>query len=169
MSDLFAFLAQHGIDFQRVDHPPVFTVEEAERLLPPMPGMHTKNLFLWFKKRKRHLLVVVGYEKAVDLKALAAMLGIGNIGFASPERLKRVLGVEPGSVSLLGLVNDTELEVEVILDEKIWAANALLCHPLVNSATLVISHAGIERFLTATNHTWRVIDVPARRSVRTPP
>lgn len=168
MPDVFQFLRQHEIDFQQVEHPPVFTCEEAERLLPPMPGTHSKNLFLWYKKGKRHLLVVVGYEKSVDLKALAASLNIGSLGFASAERLQRVLGVEPGSVSLLGLMNDTQGEVEVILDEKIWAADFLQCHPLVNTATLVISHGGIERFLSATNHAWRVVDVPARTAESKP-
>jgi Ala-tRNA(Pro) deacylase len=164
MPDIFQFLRQHEIDYLHVEHPPVFTCEEAARLLPPMPGIPSKNLFLWYKKGRGHLLVVVGYDKSVDLKALAALLNIKNLGLAAPERLKKLLAVEPGSVSLLALINDTQGQVEVVLDEKIWEADHLQCHPLFNSATLVISHAGMERFLAATNHTWRVVNVPARQA-----
>src|SRR3989339_66163 len=105
MADIEAFLTDHGIPFQRFDHPAVFTCEQAERIAPPMPGTHTKNLFLRDRKGARHLLVVVGYEKNVDLKALTALIGVDKLSFASPERLKTYLGVEPGAVSLLGLVN----------------------------------------------------------------
>jgi len=162
MADIEAFLTDHGIPFQRFDHPAVFTCEQAERIAPPMPGTHTKNLFLRDRKGARHLLVVVGYEKNVDLKALTALIGVDKLSFASPERLKTYLGVEPGAVSLLGLVNDAGHAVEVIFDEAVWRADAVLCHPLVNTATLVIPHGGIEEFLRVTDHHFRVLDVPSR-------
>ena len=69
MTDIYAFLTQNDIAYQRQDHPAVFTCEEALRLVPPLPGAKTKNLFLRDRKGRRHFLVVVGYEKAVDLKA----------------------------------------------------------------------------------------------------
>ncbi|MFH1670290.1 MAG: prolyl-tRNA synthetase associated domain-containing protein [Patescibacteria group bacterium] len=162
MSDIEPFLTSNGITFERFEHPAVFTCEEAERLVPDMPGSHTKNLFLRDKKGKRNILVVVGFEKNVDLKALKTVLSVDKLSFASPERLKKYLGVDPGAVSLLGLVNDTDCSVEVIFDEKVWNADAIQAHPLVNTATLVISHDGIEKFLKATGHECKVIDVPER-------
>lgn len=160
MIDICEFLEQHGIRYQRFDHPAVFTCEESAEKCPPMPGLHTKNLFLRDKKGKRHFLVVVGHGKQARLKELADLLDVQSISFGSPERLREHLGVEPGSVTLLGLVNDPEHRVEVILDEDVWQAEMIGCHPLVNTATLVIPHAGVEKFLAATGHTHRVLKVP---------
>ncbi|HBU09964.1 MAG TPA: aminoacyl-tRNA deacylase [Candidatus Peribacter riflensis] len=162
VADIYAFLRQNGIPFEKFEHPAVFTCEEAERLCPPMPGAHTKNLFLRDRKGTRHFLVTVGYDKQVDLKALTKVLETDKLSFASPERLMKYLGVEPGAATLLGLVADTGHAVEFSIDEALWQAEALLCHPMVNTATLVIPHAGIERFLEATGHAPRVISVPSR-------
>ena len=162
MVDIYQFLAEHGIEYQRQDHPPVFTVEEALRLVPPLPGARTKNLFLRDRKGRRHFLVVVGYEKAADLKALTSLLGVSKLGFASPDRLQRYLGVDPGSVSILGVMNDTRCEVEVIVDKDLWQADAFQCHPLVNTSTLVISRDHLHRFLDATGHKVRLLEVPGR-------
>lgn len=161
MTDIYGFLQRHGIAYEKCEHPAVFTTEEAERLVPPLPGAHAKNLFVKDKKG-RFLLVVVGYEKSVDLKALGKVLEAKDLSFASPEKLKEFLGVEPGSATVLGLLADTQSIVQVVIDEKIWNADAIQCHPLVNTATLVISHEGLETFLKATNHEAKVIDVPSR-------
>jgi Ala-tRNA(Pro) deacylase len=162
MMNIYEFLQKHDIAYEACEHPAVFTCEQAEKLVPPLPGAHTKNLFL--KERKGKLmLVVIGYEKSVDLKALGKTLEVKDLSFASPEKLKEFLGVEPGSATVLGLLADTENVVQVIIDEKIWNAEAIQCHPLVNTATLVISHEGLETFLRATNHEVNVIDVPSRK------
>jgi Ala-tRNA(Pro) deacylase len=160
--DIYDFLEANAISFTRQDHPAVYTVEEARRLVPPLPGAKTKNLFLRDRKGKRHFLVVVGYEKTVDLKSLTSILGVSKLGFGSPQRLQRHLGVEPGAVSLLGLVNDTDHAVELIVDRSVWGARSLQCHPLVNTSTLVISDTGLRCFLEATGHQPRVLDVPDR-------
>jgi Ala-tRNA(Pro) deacylase len=160
--DLAAFLAHHAIEAKRFEHPPVLTVEESERLVPPLPGAKTKNLFLRDKKGLRHFLVTVPHDLAVDLNALGARLGVGRLGFASAERLMTHLGLAPGSVSLLALVNDTAHAVEFVIDRRLWNADAVHAHPLVNSATMVIPHAQLERFLAATGHEARIVDVPGR-------
>ena len=159
--ELAAFLADHSIEALRVEHPPVMTVAESERLVPPLPGARTKNLFLRDKRGARHFLVTVPHDVAVDLNALGARLGAGRLGFASAERLSKHLGVAPGSVSLLALHNDAAHAVEFVIDRRLWAADAVHAHPLVNSATMVIPHAALERFLAATGHVPRVVDVPA--------
>src|SRR5438876_10912581 len=113
--DLAAFLAHHGIAAQRVEHPPVMTVEESERLLPPLPGAKTKNLFLRNKKGDRHFLVTVPHDVAVDLNVLGEQLGAGRLGFAWQERLLKHLGVTPGSVSLRGLFTDAASGCELVI------------------------------------------------------
>ena len=160
MPDIYEFLDAHGIAYQRCDHPAVFTVAEVKLHVPPLDGVHTKNLFLRDKKGRRHVLVVVGADTPVDIRALSGLLGLDHLSFGSAERLKKYLGIDPGAVSLLALLNDTSGEVGVCVDRKLWGADALQCHPLVNTTTLVIARDGIERFLAATGHTARVLDVP---------
>lgn len=162
MMDIYQFLAEHDIEYERHDHPPVFTCEEANRLVPPLPAAKTKNLFLRDRKGRRHFLVVVGYEKVVDLKALAFLLGVSKLSLASPERLKRFLCVDPGAVTILGVINDVNKAVEVIVDEDLWGSKAFRCHPLVNTSTLVISKENIKRFLDKTGHEVRILNVPDR-------
>jgi Ala-tRNA(Pro) deacylase len=159
--DISSFLTENGVAFERFDHPAVFTCEEAAKI-PSMPGQDTKNLLMRDRKGKRNILVVVGHDKQVDLKALTKELEVDKISFASPERLQRYLGVEPGAVTLLGLVNDTDKSIEVIIDEQVWNAENIQCHPLVNTATLVIPKEGVEKFLEATGHEVTVLDVPTR-------
>ncbi|NIS70080.1 MAG: prolyl-tRNA synthetase associated domain-containing protein [Proteobacteria bacterium] len=158
--DIYQFLADHRIEYTRHDHPPVFTCEEADRLVPDLPAAKTKNLFLRDKKGRRHFLAVVGYEKGVDLLALSALLGVSRLSLASPERLKRYLGVDPGAVTILGVVNDLEKSVEVIVDEDLWRSEAFRCHPLVNTSTLVISKEDLRRLLRITGHDARVVRIP---------
>src|SRR5436190_2172421 len=143
-------------------HPAVMTVEESERLVPPLPGAKTKNLFLRDKKGTRHFLVTVPHDVTVDLGALGGDIGAGRLGFASAERLQRHLGITPGSVSLLALVNDRTHAVEFVIDRRLWDADAVHAHPLVNTATLVIAHDELERFLAATGHAPRIVDIAGR-------
>lgn len=145
--ELLTYLQEHDIHFSLHEHPPVYTVGEARLHLSAVEGVGTKNLFLRDKKGE-HYVLVVAYEKTVvDLKALSSRLNRGRLSFASPERLKKVLGVEPGSVSLLALINDVVNQVEVVIDRQVWEATALQAHPLVNTRTLVINQEGIRRFL----------------------
>jgi Ala-tRNA(Pro) deacylase len=159
---LYAFLDQHDLTYQRFEHPPVFTCEEARLLSPNLPGAETKNLFLCDAKGTRHVLVTVPAEASVDLKALSATLEIKGLRFASPERLMRYLGLEPGSVTLLAAFNDRDGSVEVVVDEALWQADAVLCHPLVNTETLSVPRASLARFLELTGHPPRVLAMPAR-------
>lgn len=158
--DIYAFLTQHGIPYQRFDHPAVFTCEQAQELRTPMPGKDTKNLFLRDERGKRHFLVTIGHEKQADIRALKKIFGVQKLSFASPERLKTYLGVNPGAVTILGLVHDPDHAVEVFIDEAVWNADAICCHPLVNTSTLCIPHAGLEKFIQATGHAWNVVDTP---------
>lgn len=159
---LDSFLSRHHIQIARHDHPPVMTVAESERLVPRLPGAKTKNLFLRDKKGVRHFLVTVPHDLAADLNALSVLLDAGRLGFASPDRLLKHLGITPGSVSLLALVNDPAGAVEFVIDRRLWEAEAIHAHPLVNTATMVIPHAELERFLRATGHIPRVLDIPGR-------
>lgn len=152
-----------GIAFDRADHVPVYTCDEADRAVPAdLGGVHTKNLFLRDRKGTRHLLLVTLCEKSVDLKTLSERVGADRLGLASPERLLRYLGLAPGSVTVLGLANDAPRAVELLVDRDVWDAPAWRCHPLVNTTTLVLSREGIADFLASTGHQARVVDVSVR-------
>ena len=163
--DIEAFLLERGIRAERHEHAPVMTVEESERLVPRLPGAKTKNLFLRDRKGLRHFLVTVRHDVAVDLNALGTILGAGRLGFASPDRLQKCLGITPGSVSLLALCNDAGGAVEFVIDRALWAAPALQAHPLINTATLILSHTDLERFVAATGHSPQIVDVPSASKV----
>lgn len=160
MPDLFATLAELEIPFERHDHAPVFTCDEAYAALPGHEAVQTKNLFLRDKRGRRHLLLVTTCEKAVDVKAFAELAGADRLSFASPERLMTHLGVEPGSVTVLGLVNDTANAVELYVDREVWDTPRWRCHPLVNTATLVLARADLQRFFAHTGHRPAVVTLP---------
>jgi Ala-tRNA(Pro) deacylase len=98
----------------------------------------------------------------VDLKALGPVIGADHLSLGSPDRLMRCLGVTPGAVTVLALINDPDHQVELAIDEDVWQTDAWRCHPLVNTATLVLRRLGIDRFLAATGHPPRLVRVPER-------
>ncbi|MBM3146582.1 MAG: prolyl-tRNA synthetase associated domain-containing protein [Actinobacteria bacterium] len=159
--ELLALLDEQGIEYLRVDHPPVYTCEQARREAPDLPGAETKNLFVCDGRGRRHFLVVVRPDTRVDLRGLGTHLGAGGLRLASARRLATHLGLEPGSVTLLGVVNDRRGAVEVVIDEDLWSAPAVQCHPLVNTSTLVLSRDALRRFLALTAHEPTITAVPA--------
>ena len=161
-AEFFEFLDRNGIGYQRCDHPAVYTVEEAARLVPPLPGAKTKNLFLRDKSGRRHFLVCVPATKQVDLRTLSEAIACGRLSFGSPERLMTHLGVEPGAVTLLAVINDPGRTVELFLDEDLWKHDSFQFHPLVNTGTLVVTREAVTRFLERIGCPFRVIRVPGQ-------
>lgn len=145
-----------AITVTRYDHPAVFTVDEAEQHWAGIDATHCKNLFLRNRKGTRHYLVVAEHRASVSLARIAAIVGDDKLGFASPERLAKYLGLTPGAVSPFGLINDTAREVRVVVDVSLRAASLVAFHPNVNTATLVLAEPDFERFLASTGHavTW---------------
>jgi Ala-tRNA(Pro) deacylase len=162
MPDLIQTLTDLAIPYERFDHPPVFTCEEAYAALPGNAAVQTKNIFLRDKRGRRHLLLVTTCEKAVDIKKFADTADADHLSFASPERLMKYLGVEPGSVTVLGLINDAEKAVELFVDREVWDTPQWRCHPLVNSATLVLARTDLERFFAHTGHRPTVVQLEMR-------
>ncbi|HET6467866.1 MAG TPA: prolyl-tRNA synthetase associated domain-containing protein [Geminicoccaceae bacterium] len=159
IDDILAYLDALGIRTGTYTHPPVFTVEESLVHTAHLPGVHVKNLFL--KDRKDRLwLVTCRHELRVDLVRLSKDLGAARFSFGRPELLEEVLGVEPGSVTPLALVNDRGRRVQAVLDQGILAAEELNCHPLRNTASTVLRSADLVRFLEATGHPPLVVPIP---------
>ncbi|MFM9860050.1 YbaK/EbsC family protein [Pseudoxanthobacter sp. M-2] len=158
-ADLLARLAALGIDAPTVDHPPLYTVADSQALRGEIAGAHSKNLFL--KDRKDALFLVVALEDAtIDLKRIHERIGAsGKVSFGKPELLMEVLGVEPGSVTPFGAINDEGHRVSVVLDARLMQAETLNFHPLVNTATTTIARDGLMAFLEAVGHPPRILAV----------
>lgn len=162
--ELLSFLRNHGIPANTFDHAPVHTVEESQSLRGDIPGIHTKNLVLRDNKRNLYL-IVTGEETKIDLKSLAPKIGaIGKLSFASAEILNDVLGIQPGSVSLLALINDQNKKITIVLDEALLTHNPINCHPLTNTRTTSLSKDDIETFLSVTGHAPRYISLAGESS-----
>lgn len=160
---LFAELRAMDAPFELFTHPPVFTVEEAKRHRPAgSEGVHVKNLFLRDKKGEM-FLVTTHEDRAIDLRALADVIGKKNLSFASFDRLRTHLAVEPGSVTPLAVRNDRAGAVRLVLDASLLGASRLHCHPLTNDRTVSLAPADLLRFARATGHEPQIVDFDAPR------
>jgi Ala-tRNA(Pro) deacylase len=148
-----------GIRYDLHEHPPVFTVGEALQHWASIQATHCKNLFLRNKKGTRHYLVVAEHSRDVDLRQLAARVGDDRLSFGSPERLARVLGLSPGSVSPFGLLNDALHEVRVVLDASLRSCSRVGFHPNINTATIVIAETDLERFLESCGNPLQIVSL----------
>jgi Ala-tRNA(Pro) deacylase len=162
--DLADYLRELGIGATTVTHPPLFTVEESQALRGEIPGAHTKNLFL--KDKKDALFLVVAREEAaIDLKRLHQRIGAtGRLSFGRPELLVETLGVTPGAVTPLGLINDRPPRVQVVLEAALMASETVNCHPLVNTATMTLQSRDLLNFIRATGHEPRLLPLEADES-----
>lgn len=155
-ADLMSRFSTLGIETRTREHPPVFTVEEARALRGQIPGGHCKNLFL--KDEKGAVWLIVCLEDArIDLKAAPARMGSRRLSFGKPDLLMELLGVEPGSVTPFGLINDTENRITVILEERMMQEPLLNYHPLGNDATTTISAADLVTFIRSCGHEPRIV------------
>ena len=149
-SDLLTMLSKHNIKYDVCEHPPLNTVLESKKLRGKIEGVHTKNLFL--KNKKNNFFLFSCQESTiVDLKQLKKVLGIGNISFARDLYLKDMLGVNPGSVTPFGLINDQNNEIKFFLDKKILYHKKVNFHPLVNTSTVSLDTKDFLLFMKKNN------------------
>jgi Ala-tRNA(Pro) deacylase len=157
-AELMQFLEGLGIVTSTAEHAPVFTVEEAKKVHDSIPGGHCKNLFC--KDEKGILWLIVALEDAViNLKTAPAKIGSRRLSFGKPDLLMEVLGVEPGSVTPFGLINDKAARTNVILDDAMMRGEQLNFHPLRNDATTTIKAADLLTFIRACGHEPRIVAV----------
>ena len=157
-NELFQRFAELSIPFENHEHPPLRTVAESQALRGQLPGAHIKNLFLRDKKR-RYFLVTVSEDREVDLKWLRGQIGArGSLSFGSADALLDLLGVEPGAVTPLGVVNDVDGKVTAFLDKALVDADPINAHPLRNDMTTALSAADLLRFMEESGHPPGLID-----------
>jgi Ala-tRNA(Pro) deacylase len=148
------------ISHETIDHPAVFTVEEAQAHTAHLPGGHCKSLFLKDKKGGLWLLVCLDHRR-IDMNRLSKALGSPRLSFGKPDLLLETLGVTPGSVTPFALINDAERRVQPLLDKAMLDHELLNYHPLTNEATTTIKAADLPSFVKAMGHEVRIIDLDA--------
>ena len=154
---LLDWMADAGLAQTTRDHPPVFRVEEGLEIKAALPGAHTKNLFLK-DKQGRLWLISARQDTVIDLKRAPAAIGSDRLSFGPEALMWSTLGVRPGAVTALGLINDVERQVTFVLDQRLWDADIVNFHPLTNSATTALDQAAFRGFLDRLERTPLVID-----------
>jgi len=149
---VYAALDALGIPYDRYDHPPVFTGDEAALHWAAIPGRGVKNLFLRNKKGNRHYLVILPIEKEADLRRFVKAIGDDRLSFGSADRLAEHLGLTPGSVSPFGLLNNPSHSVQVFVDAALRGDGRLIFHPNLNQHSVTITPADLDRFFVSTGH-----------------
>ena len=155
--ELYNLFEKLSIQFEYHEHPPVATIEDAKIHWENYNSGRCKNIFLRNHKGDRHYLVILEYLRQLNMRDLEKRLRQGKLTFASDKRLKKYLGVEPGSVSPFGLINDTGKHVHLFIDQKLNEYERLTFHPNINTASLVISKTDFLKFLKCTGNTFEFI------------
>lgn len=154
--DLYAILEELEIEYEEIEHPPVYTVEEARSVQGKIEGIGCKNLLLTNKKKEKFFLVILEENKKADIKAISVLVGVPHLFFANSENLYETLGLIPGSVSPLGIINDKEKRVSLLIDEEL-KGKRLLFHPNTNTKTLSLSYEDLIRFVECEGQEYRLL------------
>ena len=155
--ELYTLLDTLSISYEYHEHPPVATIEDAKIHWQTFDCGRCKNIFFRNHKGDRHYLVILEHLRKLDIHDLEKRLKQGKLTFASDQRLKKFLGVEPGSVSPFGLINDESHHVHLFIDEKLAEFDRLSFHPNLNTASLIISKQDFLKFLDQAGNTYEFI------------
>ena len=157
----YALLDSLGVAYDRVDHDFADTIEACEAVEQVLGERICKNLFLCNRQKTSFYLLMMPGEKVFKTKDLSKQLGVARLSFADPADMKKYLDITPGSVSVLGLMNDTEYAVQLVLDKPIAESARIGCHPCINTSTLAVSTQDIlTKFLPAVRHEPIIVDLP---------
>lgn len=144
---LLSLLDAAHLEYQLHEHPAVFTAEEGEQYCAHIPGTHVKNLFLRNEKKTDYWLVTIKYHKHVDLAQLAKILNSGRLSFANHHDLQTMLGVTPGSVTPIAIINDHARRVKLIFDLDLLQEEYINIHPMENTSTITMKLADLQNFI----------------------
>lgn len=148
------YLQLHNIPFQIIDHPPLFTVEEAKDRESMIPGTHTKNIFIRDKKKNFSMITLVA-DKMLDTKMFKLQAGISDFSFATPEQLFEQLQITPWSVWIFWLLNNPK--IQLFIDQDIRKSESAGRHPNDNTATVVLWKKWFEDYLKSSNIVYKII------------
>lgn len=157
--ELYKRLNELQISFEYHEHPPAPTIEIAMQYWKNIDATHCKNLFFRNHKGNKHYLVIFDCSKNLDIHSLEKILKQGKLSFASEQRMKKYLGLLPGSVSPFGLINDIKKEVHLFIDENLKNSKTISFHPNINTASLVITFNDFLKFIKNCGNLYEFIDL----------
>ena len=158
---VYDFLDSLGVRYKTLTHPAAFTIEECRKVRDRANVPVFKNLFLTNKQQTRFYLLLLPGEKPFKTKYLSAQIGSARLSFADETHMMRYLGVTPGSVTPMGLINDKAKEVTLLIDRDLASSEAFACHPCINTASLILRFEDlINTIIPATGHTPTWVSLP---------
>jgi len=157
--ELYNLLEQLSIQYEYHEHPPLATIEDAKIHWEKYKACRCKNIFFRNHKGDRHYLVILEHLRQLNIRDLEQRLKQGKLTFASDQRLKKYLGLEPGSVSPFGLINDKEKHVHLFIDATLKNCERLTFHPNISTASLIISKNDFLKYLSFTGNTFEFISL----------
>lgn len=157
--ELYKLFSELGIEFEYHEHPPLFTIDDAKIHWQDYDSGRCKNIFFRNHKGDRHYLVILEHLRQLNIRDLEQRLKQGKLTFASDQRLMKYLGVEPGSVSPFGLINDPDRHVYIFIDETLSGFERLAFHPNVNTASIVIRKQDFLKFLDHLGNSYEFISL----------
>jgi Ala-tRNA(Pro) deacylase len=150
----YDFLDTLGIDYHRIDHDAAMTMEACAAVDEALGADTCKNLLLCNRQCTDFYLLLIPGDKPFKTKELSGQLGVARLSFADAEDMERLLGLTPGSVSVLGLINDLDREVTLLIDKDLYENEEICCHPLINTSSVAFSTEDLlSKVLKKTGHT----------------
>lgn len=149
----YDLLDRLGVEYDRVDHEATMTMEVCQEIDAVLQAVICKNLFLCNRQETAFYLLMIPDTKVFHTKDLSAQIGSARLSFAKPEYMEQFLDITPGSVSVMGLMNDTEHRVKLLIDEDVLASEYVGCHPCINTSSIRFRTADlVEKILPAMEH-----------------
>ncbi|CDZ74558.1 YbaK/proline-tRNA ligase associated domain protein [Peptoniphilus sp. ING2-D1G] len=157
--EVYKVLDDLNIEYEVVKHPPALTTEEADKYIEGKEGLRTKTLFLTNKKKTAFYLLVMDEEKRLDMKDFQEKIGEKGLKFASEELLKQKMDLYPGSVTIFGLINNVDKDINVYFDVDVKNHEIITFHPNINTRTLFIKREDMYKFLNAYGYQYNIIEM----------
>ena len=150
-----------GIEFERVDHAAAMTMEDCAEVDRILGTIICKNLFLCNRQKTQFYLLMMPADKPFHTKDITSQIGSSRLSFAPPEFMERFLDITPGSVSIMGLMNDKDNCVQLLIDQPVVLCDKLACHPCINTSSILMDTKDVlEKFLPAAHHEAIIVDLP---------
>lgn len=158
---VYDLLEELEIPFRRVDHEPLMTIEACQAVDKLLSIEICKNLFLCNRQKTAFYLLLMPGTKPFRTKDLSKQIGSARLSFADAEHMEEFLNITPGSVSVMGLMNDKENRVNLLIDREVMESLWFGCHPCINTSSLSMRTSDIlEKFLPAVHHSFQIVDLP---------
>lgn len=163
---VYDLLDQLGMEYYRTDHEPATTMEVCNDIDKILGTLICKNLFLCNRQKTQFYLLMMPGDKVFKTKDLSQQINSARLSFADEEYMKEYLDITPGSVSIMGLMNDTDNHVQLLIDKEVLEEASLGCHPCINTSSLKLKTSEVmDKFLPAVHHEAIIVELPRYENI----